>query len=990
MADETPKEKSGWDSGPATGVVSHLKRLVSQSGTPFNKAWLEGSQQLEAMGIAPRGFTRAGKERLQEVEANEERHPNWAMAGALASGVTSAYLGGRALQAAGASSAWVNPASQLVSGIKAGRLGQVGLATVAGATEGAAFSALDAGAEQASRDYLATGKISDDHVKLARLEGAKWGGILGGGFGGGLNILGQALPKAGRKVLNRSGDEWMRRQGVPDPAKVLGEDSGLKGLELFDAVTAASKKGKPAKLSDLLTEQVEGAQRLGSAKLREFDSVLDGATQGNQQRIAEVFQEEAERSEAARAYFRNGILQKPGAGAPRGLERLQGLRDEAAHIIDRMRARGQVVPEELLEKLEYVRSEARKVPSPVPGEVAQELGASANHFRKMPDPAAGGGFATGASPAVRRSVAHADTAPVPVLRDDLNTGAVAALEGKAAAAGQQLEEGMAWAGIRSAKGLPHAPPDSLLAAREAVPALEAQLAAISARPPPKQWKDAFRLWQGEVSGLEKQLAKAREALEKGEDSFAKASYVAGLAENAQGLAGEAAAAKGALAALRKLDAQDMGRLEAIAYRELPRVNRQMQAEVTATSRKMDRMMSRLDKELVDSGGKRIEPLVARAEELHKLRQKLAPAVEAGDFDSALKFVAEAEKVLPVEAKALRETIEQTRTSVATATALAEAMRKTDPDHITFSALKSMALRFARRSVSPIGMGGLGLYAAGPVGLGMALAGGYAQRKFAPNMYTVIGKKMGALMSAVNAKESVEGVAAKAVKGLTTANWMGVRGMGIPAAIGYKVGGAKRDEQVYEDLLKIHGARSEKDVSTLQAKLESLGLPGALQESLLAKEALIAVNIQKRAPKPVVAGAHPRFSDVEVEGWGEYVQAARDPMTAVKALGQGQLTRQGALALRENYPDLVKAIQDAVLDQPLEELDEQAARKLALLLDMPLTVVQSKDNVQFLQRAHDQMNRTNKVQDGSQGGGSAPSDGGVKSRNINGPGDKLLR
>jgi hypothetical protein len=237
---------------------------------------------------------------------------------------------------------------------------------------------------------------------------------------------------------------------------------------------------------------------------------------------------------------------------------------------------------------------------------------------------------------------------------------------------------------------------------------------------------------------------------------------------------------------------------------------------------------------------------------------------------------------------------------------------------------------------------------------------------------------------------VEGVAAKAVKSLTTANWMGVRGMGIPAAIGYKVGGAKRDEQVYEDLLKIHGARSEKDVSTLQAKLESLGLPGALQESLLAKEALIAVNIQKRAPKPVVAGAHPRFSDVEVEGWGEYVQAARDPMTAVKALGQGQLTRQGALALRENYPDLVKAIQDAVLDQPLEELDEQAARKLALLLDMPLTVVQSKDNVQFLQRAHDQMNRTNKVQDGSQGGGSAPSDGGVKSRNINGPGDKLLR
>ncbi|TXH51991.1 MAG: hypothetical protein E6Q97_17075, partial [Desulfurellales bacterium] len=349
------------DTASDTFLASGLKGLVQSAGVPFNQAWVSASRKAESLGLAPRHFAAAAPERLREVEAGEAENPISAIAGRVAGGATAMYLGGKSLQgAAGVAPGWINPASQAAAqyGGRFGAAGKALLAAGAGGVEGAAFSALDAGAEVASREYLATGKVDADHVALAQLEGAKYGFIGGAILGGGLSALGSALPKAGKGLATATGVGYLRRTGVDDPAKVLGsrEAAGEKGLQLFDAVQEAAKAGKPATAAKALADEVDAARSLAGKRLDDFRQSLDGADAGLVARreaaeaaVAEAA--EARRQQAFRQEYNLPRLRQRMAQEPGALERLESLQAEQREILKRISARNEGLPPEVFAQL---------------------------------------------------------------------------------------------------------------------------------------------------------------------------------------------------------------------------------------------------------------------------------------------------------------------------------------------------------------------------------------------------------------------------------------------------------------------------------------------------------------------------------------------------------------------------------------------------------------------------------------------------------------
>ena len=309
--------------------------------------------------------------------------------------------------------------------------------------------------------------------------------------------------------------------------------------------------------------------------------------------------------------------------------------------------------------------------------------------------------------------------------------------------------------------------------------------------------------------------------------------------------------------------------------------------------------------------------------------------------------------------------------------LAEAIRSRDPNTVAQKNLWAYGKRLAGLAARGA-VGGIGAYSAG-LGPGLALTGlGLAQMRFAPNAYTRTARALYGLTEAVAAKQALESSASDAVGRLALVGAQ--RGVATGKPLAYSgTSDIDRDRKVAEDIAAMTQPKTESDVHRLHARLDKLGLPETLKDSYLQKTVLVQTNLQRRMPKPVVNLGRPRYSDSERMGYEEYMEVALDPAIAIKHLKNGTLTTKHALAVRENYPEVVQAVMNAILDTDLSKLDESSIRRLEMFVDQPLVADHAKDNVQFIQRSHDQMSRTN--QPGSQAGGSAASGGGSRAKNI---------
>jgi uncharacterized protein (UPF0335 family) len=173
-----------------------------------------------------------------------------------------------------------------------------------------------------------------------------------------------------------------------------------------------------------------------------------------------------------------------------------------------------------------------------------------------------------------------------------------------------------------------------------------------------------------------------------------------------------------------------------------------------------------------------------------------------------------------------------------------------------------------------------------------------------------------------------------------------------------------------------------------------GLPEQGKGEVATKMALVLANIQRRAPKPVIApsvfGEDPQFSDADVHAYEDYASAAANPAVFMKALRERSATPAMMEAMQENWPELVDVMkQQFVANAGKGEMpDPQSVRHLELLFGEALVPENRKDFRDLYQRAYDQDRRKNMP--GSQGGGSPSSNPQkqMKVRTVASPMDQL--
>ena len=119
----------------------------------------------------------------------------------------------------------------------------------------------------------------------------------------------------------------------------------------------------------------------------------------------------------------------------------------------------------------------------------------------------------------------------------------------------------------------------------------------------------------------------------------------------------------------------------------------------------------------------------------------------------------------------------------------------------------------------------------------------------------------------------------------------------------------------------------------------------------------------------------RFTDGELQDYEQYMLTLNDPHYALDAMEHGRLTRNHVAALRDGNPEIYGTIRDELLSQ-LSQLKTpptyQKVVQLSLMLGQPLDSSLEQDFTDAVQQTykagHDQK------QEGSQGGGTAPSTG----------------
>ncbi len=162
----------------------------------------------------------------------------------------------------------------------------------------------------------------------------------------------------------------------------------------------------------------------------------------------------------------------------------------------------------------------------------------------------------------------------------------------------------------------------------------------------------------------------------------------------------------------------------------------------------------------------------------------------------------------------------------------------------------------------------------------------------------------------------------------------------------------------------------------QLERRTAHLPLSGRTDAAARLAIIEANIQRNAPIPVVQpgvfGEPPKYDDVSVHKYEDYVSVSRDASVALKAMRTRQLTPAMAEAMKDNHPELVETMRDQFIDSVGggESLDDQSARQMEVLFGEPILPQNRKDFKDLMQRAYDMDRRTD--QPGSQGGGSRPS------------------
>lgn len=252
---ETPEPEEGWADGRAAATSYNFLKGVTPG--PFSKLWLKGSAIAENAGIAPEGFTKAGVERLRELEANP--HTGYAALGQIGGSLAQAYLGGKVV------GKFINPGQVAANAaLPNSRV----LASAAGAAaDGALYGAYGSGVEQASRDYLDSGEVNSDHVWAAAKEGAGYGALLGGVLGGGISLIAEKGPgaatKLGQFIERKAGIGYLERSGVKEPVKIAGsEAAAAEAAATFHAkaLEAAGADGKAKPLLGTLESVIEDSK----------------------------------------------------------------------------------------------------------------------------------------------------------------------------------------------------------------------------------------------------------------------------------------------------------------------------------------------------------------------------------------------------------------------------------------------------------------------------------------------------------------------------------------------------------------------------------------------------------------------------------------------------------------------------------------------------------------------------------------------------------
>lgn len=903
-----PEEKPGgtYAEGGGWGVVKGAMKSV---GLNPAKTWLSGSAWAEAAGLAPKGFTKEALPRIREIEQNAPEYSQGA--GELVGGIGTMYAGGVALGALGGVAGVANAGKWVNPGqVVAGKLisRPVVAGAVGAAADGAAFGALNSGLEQASQDILNEGKVNSDHVSAATFEGGAYGGAAGLVLGGALSLVG----RHGAGALKGGAKLWQREAGV----------GYLQREGVKDPVKIAGSRDQAGELAqDLWARAKEaGGVNKPAAKLAEvLDSQADevrNAAKGNLQEYAGKF---AERRADVQGMFgiQKDKLEAAWEQASRRKVVAQGMELEP-HSVKYVNKVADLEWEAAAMK-RLLNPDSIDIPisvAPMEAPGGPVVGPRTGAEGPMAKRAAGAaGGAVGAVDDVKLKTPV--TGKQPPYDPFKGPGAYAdtaspleTVERRVNEARYQ-EQAAKQAAFDAKWALPVEPP-SLLQARA--------LAAV-ASPEDVAWHAA-----------------AQKALAKEEAAFAKVTA--------------------------KAEAKRIARNDEITaeLNKLAEQNRRVTSRITERYRKQFEQLGKDTAGEIDLAGKQsfkagMKLLTAESE----LSELLANPKATLDDLSAL--ATKLEKSHPDVARGMAEQVSAAKTELALNNALRESIKT--PEQLT---LKSIW-----RAVRPGGVAGFVAYAsgAGPLGsLALGAIGRAADSHLNPDFYMRVANKGAGAMRAVAKRFEIDTAANQAMRALA--------GNFVPKAAGiaqsYSVEGASRDQLLAEDAERVNKAMAMPDQESLAARLDSMQMPQAYKHAAVGKSLQIAANIQRKLPKPVVLGGQfgskPRYAESETMDFEEYVSAASDPESAIKALRNGSITMAQAEAMRDNYPEIVQQVKNALLDHTMAPMEEQAIRKLEIFFGEPLMVEHGPDFIKLVQQNYEQAAKTN--QEGSQGGGSAPA------------------
>ena len=975
-----PEEKPGgtFKEGAGWGVVKGAMKSV---GLNPAKTWLSGSAWAEAAGLAPKGFTKEALPRIREIEQNAPEYSQGA--GELVGGIGTMYAGGVALGAlggvAGVANAgkWVNP-GQVVAGKLISR--PVVAGAVGAAADGAAFGALNSGLEQASQDILNEGKVNSDHVSAATFEGGAYGGAAGLVLGGALSLVGRhgaGALKGGAKLWQReAGVGYLQREGVKDPVKITGgrDQAGELALDLWARAKEAGGVNKPAaKLAEVLDGQADEVRNAAKGRLEEYagkfaESRADvDALFGLRKDNVEAAWEQASRKKVVEQ------AQKLDPVMVQYVNKVQDLEWEAAAMKRLLNPDSIDIP-----------ISVGPVEAPGGPVVGPKTAAGGPMAKRAAEAAEGVPMApAGAVDDVRLKTpvtgkqppydpfkgpgAYADTAsPLETMERRVNEARYQEQAAKQAAFDAKWALPVEPPSLLQARALAQAasaelpPPPSLLQARAAVEQAAAAREASFNLPQRPGMAEQNKLARLAAEQAEKQ---ARAALVGEEKAFAKAAKEATSWSDAtqQALAKEEAAFAKVTA---KAEAKRIARNDEITA-ELKRLAEQNNKQTSRIAGRYNKEFEALSKATageIDSLGKEAwSNKKALLEAESKLSELLANPKSTLDDLSTL--AAKLEESHPDVARGMAEHVSAAKAELAVNNALRESIKT--PEQLT---LKSIW-----RAVRPGGVAGFVAYAsgAGPLGsLALGAIGRAADSHLNPDFYMRVANKGAGAMRAVAKRFEIDTAANQAMRALA--------GNFVPKAAGiaqsYSVEGASRDQLLAEDAERVNKAMSMPDQESLAARLDSMQMPQAYKHAAVGKSLQIAANIQRKLPKPVVLGGQfgskPRYAESETMDFEEYVSAASDPESAIKALKDGSITMAQAEAMRDNYPEIVQQVKNALLDHTMAPMEEQAIRKLEIFFGEPLMVEHGPDFIKLVQQNYEQAAKTN--QEGSQGGGSAPA------------------